>query len=283
MTGWPELILKRRSVRSFDGKPLREEDAQAILSFAEHIQNPYDLPITWKLLDAKRYGLSSMVITGTNTWIAGKINRTEHAEEAFGYAFEKTVLFALSRGVGTTWIAGTMNRKAFETAMDLKDGEVLPCVSPLGYPAEKMSLREKMMRSGVKADVKLPFEKLFFEGSFDCPITEEQAGDWKLPLQLVRMGPSAVNYQPWRIVRAGDTAHFYRQARKGIASDGWDLQKIDVGIAMCHFEIGAKECGYSVNLSTTDPGIAVTDGLSYVASLRMCQHLQHAKTGEADG
>ena len=144
-----EIIKHRRSVRTFDGNSLTKEDAQKILEFAEKVENPYDLPITWKILDAKKQGLTSPVIIGTDTFIAGKMRRAPHAEEAFGYAFEKVVLFAESLGVGTTWIAGTMDRKAFERAMELSDGEVMPCVSPLGYAAKKMSIRETMMRKEI--------------------------------------------------------------------------------------------------------------------------------------
>ena len=130
-----ELIRGRRSVRSFAGEPLRQEDAARILAFANELENPYELPIEWKLLDRKNDNLSVPVVTGTDTYIAGKMQRTAHAEEAFGYTFEKVVLFAQSLGVGTTWIAGTMDRKAFEHAMHLSENEVMPCVSPLGYPA----------------------------------------------------------------------------------------------------------------------------------------------------
>ncbi len=135
-----EAIRKRRSVRTFDEKPLSNEDAEKILSFAEKVENPYDLPIFWKILDGKKHGLNSPVIVGTDTYIAGKMRPLSYAEEAFGYVFEKIVLYAETLGIGTTWIGGTMNRSAFEKAMELSQDEVLPCVSPLGYPAKKMSM-----------------------------------------------------------------------------------------------------------------------------------------------
>ena len=146
-----EMIKKRKSVRTFDGTALRPEDARKILAFAEKADNPYNVPISWKLLNAGQYGLSSPVVVGTDVYMAGKTARVPHAEEAFGYSFEKIVLFAESLGVGTTWIAGTMNRDAFEKASALAPDEVMPCVSPLGYPAKKMALRESLMRKGVKA------------------------------------------------------------------------------------------------------------------------------------
>ena len=82
-----------------------------------------------------------------------------------------------------------MDRKAFERAMLLSENEVMPCVSPLGYPAKKMALRETMMRKGVKADSRLDFEKLFFDGSFETPLPAQNAGELYLPFEMVRLAP----------------------------------------------------------------------------------------------
>ena len=264
-----EMIRSRRSIRTFDGKPLREEDAAGILAFASKVENPYQLPIEWRLLDKKKDNLSVPVIAGADSYIAGKMRRAPHAEEAFGYTFEKVVLYAQSLGVGTTWIAGTMDRKAFEHAMRLSEDEVMPCVSPLGYPAEKMSLRETMMRKGVKADSRLGFEKLFYDGSFEKPLIAENAGELQYALEMVRLAPSAVNGQPWRVVRCGDRVHFYEKRSKGMASDAWDIQKIDMGIALCHFELGAVESGLCPVLHMEDPGLPGQNGLIYIASFRL--------------
>ena len=78
-----EVIQKRRSVRTFDGNPLKEEDAQKILDYANTVANPYDIPVEWRLLDAKEEGLYSPVIVGTDTYIAGKMSRVPHAEAVF--------------------------------------------------------------------------------------------------------------------------------------------------------------------------------------------------------
>ena len=264
-----EAIRHRRSVRSFDETPLRPEDARKIIEFAEKLENPYELPITWKLLDAKKHGLSSPVIVGTDCYIAGKLRRAPHAEEAFGYTFEKLVLFAETLGVGTTWIAGTMNRAAFEKAMQLSEDELMPCVSPLGYPAKKMSLRESVMRKGVKADSRFAFGELFFDGSFDKPLTPEAAGALADVLEAVRLAPSAVNKQPWRAVLQGEKAHFYEKQSRGYDSGGWDIQKIDLGIALCHFLLTAEAEGLKPVLALTDPGLETEADMEYLASCRV--------------
>ncbi|MBR7032250.1 MAG: nitroreductase family protein [Clostridia bacterium] len=71
-----------------------------------------------------------------------------------------------------------------------------------------MSLRETMMRKGVKADSRLGFEELFFDGGFETPLTEEKSGALKDVLNAVRFAPSAVNKQPWRVVVCGDDTHY---------------------------------------------------------------------------
>lgn len=262
-----EAVHSRRSVRTFDGAALRPEDAQKLMDCAGKADNPYEIPIIWKLLDAKEHGLTSPVIVGTDRFLAGKLRHVPHAEEAFGYSFEKVVLYAESLGLGTTWIAGTMNRSAFEQAMEVADDEVMPCVSPIGYPAKKMSVREVMMRKGVRADSRSAFGELFFDGSFVRPLSKDAAGALYEALEAVRLAPSAVNKQPWRVVVCGEKVHFYEKQSKGYVSDnGWDLQKIDLGIALCHFELVSRECGRDISMELLDPGLPVPENVQYIAS-----------------
>ena len=67
---------------------------------------------------------------------------------------------------------------------------------------------------------------------------------------MVRIGPSASNKQPWRIVRQDQFWRFYLQRTPGYREDPikrildlCDLQRLDMGIAMCHFELSARELG----------------------------------------
>ena len=54
------------------------------------------------------------MIQGEHIYIVGKVSKVEHCAEAFGYSFEKMVLYAWSLGIGTTMIGGTMKRELFE-------------------------------------------------------------------------------------------------------------------------------------------------------------------------
>ncbi|MBQ7347603.1 MAG: nitroreductase [Clostridia bacterium] len=264
MDNMEKLVRERRSVRTFDGRELTAADKEKLCAYMETIDNPYGLPIEFKLLPK----MGCPVVVGTDLYIGAKIKDAPHLNEAFGYAFEKLVLYAQSLRIGTVWIGGTMDRGAFEKAMELSEDEVMPCVSPFGYPAKKMSVREKMMRKGVKADSRFSFEEIAFWNNFNQPLTADAAGKLFLPIETVRLAPSAVNKQPWRIIVMDGIVHFYLQRSKNFNGGRIDMQKIDMGIALCHFELTAKEQGISTEFVIEEPNILYKDGMEYIASYK---------------
>lgn len=253
-----EIIKTRKSVRTFDGRKISKEDLDKLFSYIKIIENPYNIPVEFVLLDCEKYNLSSVVIEGEELYIAAKVPKVEHCEEAFGYSFEKMVLYAWSLGIGTTWIGGTLNRKHFEKAADTKDDEYMMIVTPLGYPSGKQSMVDLKLRNSVRGDERFPISDLFFEGDFSTPI--DSSNDY---LEAVRWAPSAANRQPWRIVKNGNYYHFYLEHTKGYKSGvDWDVQKIDMGIALCHF---LSVCGgeFSIN----NPGIESDEYTEYIATV----------------
>ena len=225
------------------------------------------MPVAFSVLNARETGVSSPVILGADTYVAGKYKKQRNAELSFGYAFEKFILFATSLGLGTVWLAATIDRKAFEKAIQLKEDEVMPAVTPLGYAAEKRSIRESMMRRGMKSDSRVPFGELFFRDNFQNPLNESDAGIWQLPLEMVRLAPSATNKQPWRAVAEKNRVHFYEKKTPGYDREATvDIQKVDLGIALCHFEIAAEESGLKGKFIQSDPGIMAAEDTEYIAT-----------------
>ncbi len=269
-----KMVTERRSVRTFDGKKLPEEVVTQIKDYTEILAatNPFKIPVRFVFLDADELGLSSPVIKGEHLYVAGIVEDVEHSEEAYGYAFEGLVLYAWALGVGTTWIGGTMKREVFEKAAGVQPGERMYCISPLGVAAQKMGIREVAMRKGVRADERKSAGELFFNGDFTKPLdmaalAAEPGGDVAADaLEAVRLAPSAVNKQPWRIVRTGNTWHFYEKHGRGQGNAPWDIQRVDIGIALCHFVMmtGGR-------VVTEDPGIATFDDTDYICSVVLQQ------------
>jgi len=263
-TFW-DLINKRKSVRTFDGGRLSDADRKKLGELLKNASNPFGADVDFEILDAKKHGLSSPVIVGAGEYLAAKVKRTGHYEIAIGYSFEKACLLALSLGVGTVMLAASLNRGAFEKALEVREDEVMPVASPLGYPAEKRSIRESLMRKVLKADERKPFGTLFFKGGFDAPLTEDEAGIWTRPLQALRLAPSATNGQPWRAVIDGSTVHFF-EARSMRVSPLGDIQLMDVGIGLCHFDTVRREDGTEGAFEFCDPGIETPQNTDYVVS-----------------
>ena len=271
MNNISKFIKERRSVRSYDGSALDESIKSDLLSMAESIENPFGIPVAFKFLHAGEHGLSCPVVSGTELFVGGKIENGPDASLAFGYSFEAFVLYAQSLGLGTVWLGGTMNRAAYEKAMELGGNEIMPCAAAIGRAAAKMSLKESMMRQAIKADERLPFETLFFRGGFDAPLSPEAAGSLALPLEMLRLAPSAVNKQPWRLVVTENAVHFYLKRSKGFSPDQkLDMQMIDMGIALCHFAMTAEECGINVRFERIEAQSECGPELQYIGSYALC-------------
>ncbi|MGH4140908.1 hypothetical protein [Clostridium sp.] len=60
----------------------------------------------------------------------------------------------------------------------------------------------------------------FFETDGLVPLNEDSAGEYVVPLEMVRLGPSASNKQPWRIIKDKNAYHFFLCRTKGYGVSG---------------------------------------------------------------
>ena len=183
------------------------------------------------------------MISGASHFIGAAVRQGEMDLEELGYEFEKLILHLTSLGLSTCWLGGTFKRKDFLKVMNLEEGELFPAVSPFGYAAEKKTIKEGLARYFVKSDQRKPWSELFFSEDFSTPLSVEASGEYVAPLEMVRLAPSASNMQPWRILKSGSILyHFYEYKSPGYSDKfGYDIQRIDMGIAACHFALTAKE------------------------------------------
>ena len=277
MNSIKEVIKNRRSVRTFDGKGLSPAHLEMLEQYDQNLSNPFGVNVEFRFFDAAKaeQKLTSPVLVGERLYFAVKSKKEANFEAACGYEFEKACIYAASLGIGTVILAGTFNREEFEKAMEVQADEVMPVVSPIGYPASKMSLRETMMRKGVKADERMAFEEVFFDGFYGIKLTKEKADRYADAFEMVRLAPSAVNKQPWRLIKDGNNIHFYEKQTTKENALG-DIQKIDLGIAMAHFELAAAEDGIQGQFVIAEPELDVPEGVYYIATYKAenCSDLQ---------
>ena len=241
-----QMVKTRYSVRTYNGMPLADEDRKKILSYADSLSNPFGVKVAFRFLEKSEQSTEKLgtygVIKGTKLFIGATVPDTKFALEALGYDFEKLILYATSLGLGTCWLAGTFNREGFAAAMGVKENEIFPAVSAIGYPAEKRSVTESLFRKMLKSNQRKPWNQLFFNGVFSTPLSEADAGEYAQPLEMLRLAPSASNKQPWRVVKSGHMYHFYEEKDQGYGNKlSFDVQRLDVGISLSHFHLTAIE------------------------------------------
>ncbi|MFC2118819.1 nitroreductase family protein, partial [Bacteroidota bacterium] len=186
-------------------------------------------------------------INGAKYFIIGIIKNGNNNFLDFGYVFEKIILELSALNIASCWLGGTFKRGEFARTVNLNNDEFIPAISPVGYPSTSRSIKDTLIRMGAGSHKRKSFDQLFFNNSFSIPLKYDDCGEFCNVLEMVRLAPSASNRQPWRIIKEKDSNnfHFYicrdKNYQKIIKHS--DLQMIDMGIAMCHFELGAKELG----------------------------------------
>lgn len=234
-----QAMKERRSVRSFNGKPLSPE---MVSDLEKAIKDSFTLfggnvTIRLKSFDIKgdfkpsTYG----VIKGACDFFLMAIGEGEDSDLTAGFQFEQIVLKAWQLGLGTCWIAGTYKGSQFDERESWPEGESLKIICPVGV-AEKPRMMEKMMRKMVGSDNRKPFGELFFEDDFKHSL--DSTNKFASPLEMLRLAPSSTNSQPWRVLVKDDKVLFYYKPK-------YPISVIDCGIGICHFYETEKFNGHT--------------------------------------
>jgi nitroreductase len=269
-----EVIKSRVSVRTYEATTLDNYTKKKLASYVEGLKGPFQGKVRFKLIDSSAalnnnaklgtYG----IIKGASSFVAVAIERGGMNLEELGYELESFVLYAASLGLGTCWLGGTFKKGEFAKALELRENEILPIVTPVGYPSKSEGFVGSMMRRLAGSNNRKPWEEIFFDKSFDNKLSKSDAGIYEEALEMLRLAPSASNKQPWRIVKENNKLHFYLQHTKGYSDSlGFDMQRIDIGIAMCHLEFSLTEAGVQGRWDVAEPDVKpLNDSTEYIVT-----------------
>ncbi len=257
-----EAMRGRRSVRGFNGEPLAEECLRDLERVAAEAVDPFGGSVTVRTRRFPPRGESRPgtygVISGARDFFLLAYGADAASALSAGFRFEGVVLEAWRSGLGTCWLGGTFRGSDFDGGEEWPAGEELRVVCPVGVPA-KLSLRERLMRAALGSKHREPFGKLFFDGSFGEPLSAgSRFGE---ALEMARLAPSARNAQPWRVVVAGDAAHFYRVAKGAFSA-------VDCGIAMRHFFEAERFRGRTGRFYIDPEAPSAPEGIEYLRSYK---------------
>ena len=214
-----QAIRDRISRRTFTEEVLQEKEIKQIKEKILQLNQESGLTVEFRFdgrevfaARSKSYGLFKNVCS----LVIMKGPASDPAlKEKIGYYGEKLVLDLTDMGLGTCWVAGTFDRKLIE----VPGGEEMYCVIPVGH-IEKVTLREKMLRSAVSKKRKSVAERL--TGAADAPRWVTDA------MEAVQLAPSAVNSQH-------PIFHFKEGKVTADVVDNSPTDLIDLGIAKRNF------------------------------------------------
>ncbi|KAB3531548.1 nitroreductase family protein [Alkaliphilus serpentinus] len=241
-----DIIRDRKSVRTYKEERLLEDVEMKLKVFISNLTTPLGTRISYDLIHTENLGKNGKIgtygiIKGSNTYVVAIVPEKGKELLDLGYTFEEIILYATSLGLGTCWLGGTFNRGKLATLVGLKEGDFIPAISPIGYPTDKKRLIETAMRSLASSNKRKDWKELFFKGTFEEIYPYQDNDPFSIALEMVRVAPSASNKQPWRIIKNDRGWHFYLKEDSKYKALGFNIQLIDMGIAMCHFELSLKE------------------------------------------
>lgn len=209
-----EAIRNRHSVRAYTEKAIEGDVKSALLSYLEQCNEESGLHMQLVLDEPKafdgflaHYGKFS----GVRNYLALIGKKGSGLEETCGYYGEKVVLKAQELGLNSCWVAMTYSKN--KAVFQINHDEKLCLVIALGYgKTQGVWHKGKPVEAVMKAEGPVP--EWFQNG-----------------IKAALFAPTAMNQQKFLFTLDGNTV----RAKAGMGF----CTKIDLGIAKCHFEIGA--------------------------------------------
>lgn len=218
-----EAIDRRISRRTYTGA-LPPHDADVLEAMMESLNQKHGLTFRLVRNDAALFGgflINYGMFTGVRSlFLAAGPEGDPHLRERVGHAGQQLVLEATKRDLGTCWVGATFDRK--KIARYIGAGREVACVIPVGPVSDPRGMKERL----VWRMNHLTGDSLIWRSMGTPP-------PWFLPgVRAAALAPSANNRLPARFLYTGSGVMVK-------VPDDTPLQRIDLGIAKLHFELGA--------------------------------------------
>ena len=215
-----EAIEARHSVRKYIDKEIPADVIAVLQNRIAEYNKVGNLNIQLVLNETKAFTgmLSYGKFSGVKNYLVMVGKKSKDLDERIGYYGEYLVLLAQTLGLNTCWV-GLSYRKVPE-AYNVGKDERLACMIALGY-GETQGVSHKI--------------KSIEEVSNASDITPSW---FKSGVEAALLAPTAVNQQKFSFEYLGLKNNRHQvSAKKGFSMIGYT--QMDLGIAKCHFEIGA--------------------------------------------
>ncbi|MCR4602368.1 MAG: nitroreductase [Prevotella sp.] len=217
-----EAIKARHSVRAYREQPLAAETAETLTARIQQLNTQGQLHMQLVQNEPKAF-LGTLAkygrFSGVRNYIVMAGKRADDLDERIGYYGEQLVLLAQTLGLNTCWVGLSYTKVPGTYVLD--DDEVIKAYISIGYGQTQ----------GTSHKIKRPNQ---------VSHTIDQAPDWFLRgIEAALLAPTAVNQQKFCFDYQPVTGQHLPRV---VATRRFSLigyTQMDLGIAKCHFEIGA--------------------------------------------
>ena len=217
-----EAIEARHSVRAYTGQPLAADVVEVLEEKIRELNEKGHLHMQLIRNETKafqgklaKYGK----FRGVNDYIVMAGQKSDDLDERIGYYGEQLVLLAQTLGLNTCWVGLSYSKVPGTYVLDA--GEVIEAYISIGY-GETQGVSHKIKRVEQVSNANDLTPSWFRQG-----------------VEAALLAPTAVNQQKFffEYIPARDGKPVRVLAKRNFSLIGFT--QMDLGIAKCHFEIGA--------------------------------------------
>ncbi len=206
-------IISRKSVRSFENRPIPKDVLCDILEYAKSatpLEESIGVGIELVECSKKTFGAPYYIVIYSE-------EKEGYAQNA-GYIMQRIVMYLVSMGLGTCY-------KMKNQALANKDARGRKKVISVAFGYTKQAT----FRNPLEAK-RLTWDEL-------CIVKEEPCDNVYKLIEAIRLSPSAYNSQPWRMVVYQNCLHLYVCKKAHFQKEF--VKYIDIGIARANLDMAA--------------------------------------------
>lgn len=263
---WEAAINTRRSVRSYEIRPV---DEKTMSDLADFVNSGMDIPfqhnVGVRFFKAGPGSKLYAVKMAPPDNVAFMANTDVKSVSSAGFVGELVILYATSLGLATCWYghyslaelerlmphlgeAMAQPRPKWGYGSGVVPGDRAICISPLGYwRKDGIRLMDRVTES-IFSYKRKPVDALL-EGSVKA---ESLPPELLYALDLARKAPSAANSQHWRFTVSPDFKSVSLAMPVGYKHLKWEHPDVDIGICACHFWLGLRLKNVACRVSLTE-------------------------------
>ncbi len=258
-----QMIAKRKSIRKFRREPLSDRQISMLTEKLNHLQPlRNDISTEIRLLPQKSV-IGILSIRAPQYLLLFSEKKENYLENA-GFIMQQMDLYLSANGLGTCWLGATKPKSEFTGISKLT--YIISIAIGVSEGPLHRSRPEQFKRKKLTEICSTPHHLELIEAA--------------------RLAPSATNSQPWRFITTHNAIHAYRIKLGAIKSKIYErLNRIDMGIALCHLWIAAETHGYRTRLTTHGEASAMAPpGTTYIMSMEMeeAHKFKHSKKALLD-